>query len=99
MARRMLLVRAPLEDSLTHEQVQPGAQDIVRDARSAELLEATSPHQGVAHDDQRPPLAHDVQGARDWTSHIRKAFPSHSSTSPRRFHHTSNEITLSLASC
>jgi hypothetical protein len=65
-AGRMLLVRAPLDDFGVRQTLQARRQHVGRDVEARlELVEAPHAAKQVAQDQQRPPIADDVERARD----------------------------------
>jgi hypothetical protein len=65
-ARRMLLIGTPLEDAGVREAFEPRGQDVGGDGeRRLEVVEAALAQKHVAQDQQRPPVADDVERARD----------------------------------
>src|SRR5215813_2427602 len=63
MALGPLLIGLPLEDALVDELLQPGRQDVVGNPGGLEVLESASTEQGVAHNQQGPPLSDHVERA------------------------------------
>src|SRR5215813_3302812 len=64
MALRPLLIGLPLEDALVDELLQPGRKDVVRNPGGLKVIEPASAEEGVAHDEQGPPLSDHVERAR-----------------------------------
>jgi len=65
-ARRMLLIRAPLEDSGVGEALEPRGQHVGCDRqRRLEVVEPALAEKHVAQNEQRPPIADDVERAGD----------------------------------
>lgn len=63
---RSVLIRLPRQHARVDQQPQPFGQHLARDAQL--LLERVEPvhaARGVPHDQQRPPVAHDVEGLGD----------------------------------
>ncbi len=66
MAQRTLAVGDLAEDAGLDELLQPRRQHVARDAQVLlEVVEAAHAIEGVAHDQQRPRLAHDVERRGD----------------------------------
>lgn len=66
VARRRLLVAALFEDPLLGERLEPGREDGARDAEvDEEVVVAPDAVERVADDEERPPLADDLQRAGD----------------------------------
>src|SRR5262245_30815263 len=63
MALGPLLIWLSLEDALVDELLQPGRQDVVGNPGGLEVLESASTEQGVAHNQQGPPLSDHVERA------------------------------------
>ena len=72
MAQRALLVGDALDHAMLLQARQTGLQNVARDPEvRLELVEAPQPEQDVAHDQQRPALAHHLECAgdrQDWFS-------------------------------
>ncbi len=65
-ARRMLAVRSSLEDPGADQGPEPGGERVTRRAGAAHhLIEPAVAEEDLAHGQQSPLLAHDVQGAGD----------------------------------
>ncbi|GAA3432976.1 hypothetical protein GCM10018954_025790 [Kutzneria kofuensis] len=63
-----LLVALPVEDAVLDQRRQAGGEQVAGDADAPlELLEPPVAVERLAQDQQRPPLAHDLQRARDRT--------------------------------
>ena len=66
MARRALLVAAALEHALLDQALQPRLQHVARDPEAAlEVVEPPHASERVTQDEDRPPLAHDLERPRD----------------------------------
>ena len=66
MPRRALLVEPALEHALLHEAREPRLEHVAGDAEvRLDLVEAAQPEHHVAHDQQRPALADDLERAGD----------------------------------
>ena len=66
VARRVLLVEAPLEHALLEQPREARLQHVARDAEvGLDLVEAAQAQQHVAHDQQRPALADHLERAGD----------------------------------
>ena len=65
VARRVLVVEVLLEDAFRLEPAQAGGEDVARSARVArDRVEAADAERELPHDEQRPLLAEDLEGAR-----------------------------------
>ncbi len=72
--RRPLAVASPLQQSRANEPAQPARQDVGRNAEALmELVEASQSVQGIAQDQDAPPLAHALQAAGDRALHVAEA--------------------------
>ena len=79
-ARRTLAVGDPLEHALVDEVGEPLVEDVAGDAKSfLELVEPCHTHEGVADDQQAPPLADDLQALADGAVHLPEAGSLHGS--------------------
>jgi hypothetical protein len=75
---RVGLGRAPLEDAFGHQLAQARTQYVFCYSQFLlELAEAAPPEQGLAHDEQRPPLAHQFEGLCDGAGHVGKGHAFH----------------------
>jgi hypothetical protein len=78
VAQRRVLVGAALEDALVDQVVEPGGEHVAGDAEAAlPVVEAGDAEEGVAHDQQRPPLPHHLECARDRARHVGEGGPAH----------------------
>ncbi len=76
------LVAAALKDPVAHERLETGGEDVAGDTQAAlEVLEAPDTEEGVAQHEERPPLAHDLEGSGDRTIHPGEACATHICTS------------------
>src|SRR5690606_15058530 len=74
-----LVVAAALHDPGLAEGVQPVREDVAGDAETTlEVVEPGHAEQGVADDQERPPLADDLERAGDRAVHVRERSPAHS---------------------
>jgi hypothetical protein len=70
VARRALAVEPALEQPGLHEAIEPPGQHVGSDAEALlEFVEAPQPVQGVAQDEDAPPLAHMLEAAGDRAGH------------------------------
>jgi beta-phosphoglucomutase-like phosphatase (HAD superfamily) len=94
----MLLVRHPGQNAVLDQPVQTLREDIARDAEAClELIEAADYQQCVAHDQQTPPLADDLEALGDRAMHSLKAGSLHrSSIEIRRLHKQTDAIIFDL---
>jgi hypothetical protein len=70
---------APLEDAAVDQVLEARGQHVAGDAQPAlPLVEPGDPQERVADDQQRPPLAHHVEGAGDRARHLGERRPAHS---------------------
>ena len=61
-----ILVEAALQDSVADEGLEAGGEDVAGDPEPAlEVLEAADAEEGVAQDEEGPPLPHDLEGSGD----------------------------------
>ena len=67
-----------LQNALLDQMVEPLGEHLARDAEiGLDLVEAIHPDPNVAHDQRRPRLTDDVQGARDRARHRTELRPLH----------------------
>ncbi len=70
-----------LEDAVIDQMLEPGGQDVLRDAEAAlEVPEAAGAEEGVAHDEQGPPVSQGLEGLADPAVHLGEARPPHGPT-------------------
>src|SRR5205085_10653153 len=81
VARRVVLVLDARQHVLLDQPLQALREDVAGDAEPLlEVVEAAHAEQGVAHDQQAPPFAHDLEGAGDGAVHVFEAGPTHVTT-------------------
>src|SRR3989440_12550152 len=65
-----LLVAPALEDAVAHQRLEPGGEHVAGDAEAAlEVLETADAEEGIPQHEERPPLAHDLEGTGHGTVH------------------------------
>ncbi len=80
VARRAFAVAASLEKTGLDQSRKAPRQHVGRDAQALlELVEARQPVQGIAEDENAPPLADPFQAAGDRALHFAEAFALHGS--------------------
>lgn len=80
-AGRALAVGDPFEDALVDEMGQSLVEHVAGDAQSfLELVETCDTHEGVADDQQAPPLADDLQALADGAVHLPETGSLHDSS-------------------
>src|SRR5262249_21980819 len=78
VARRVFAVTAALEKASVDQRVEPSRQHVGRDAETLlELIEARQPVQGIAQNEDAPPLAHALEAAGNGADHALKALSLH----------------------
>ena len=78
VARRMLVVGNPLEDAFVDEVGESLVEHVAGDAKAfLELVETRHAQEGVADDQQAPPLADDFQALADGAVHLPEAGSLH----------------------
>ena len=84
VARRMLVVGHPLEDAFVDEVGEALVEHVAGDAKPfLEVVETRHAHEGVANDQQAPPLADDLQALADGAVHLPEAGSLHKFQSSR----------------
>ena len=78
VARRMLAVAPALQQPGLDQRIEPPRQHVGGDAEALlELIEARQAVQGVAQDEDAPPLAHPLEAAGDRARHVVEALALH----------------------
>ena len=78
VARRVFAVTAALEKPGVDQRVEPSRQHVRRDAETLlELIETRQPVQGIAQNEDTPPLAHALEAAGNRADHAAKALSLH----------------------
>ena len=73
-----ILVEAALQNPVADEGLEAGGEDVAGDPEPAlEVLEAADAEEGVAQDEERPPLPHDLEGPGHRTVHPGEARTTH----------------------
>jgi hypothetical protein len=76
-----LVVGAAFEDAGLHQRVEPAGQHVAGDAEAfTEVVEAGDAQEGVAQDEQGPPLADHLQRPGDRAVHVLEGGSSHRAT-------------------
>src|SRR5262245_11606374 len=67
-----------LEDPVVDQMLEPCGEDVLGDAEAAlEVPETTDAEEGVAHDEEGPPVPQDLEGLTDPAVHVGEALPPH----------------------
>jgi hypothetical protein len=78
VARRVFAVTAALEKAGVDQRAEPSRQHVGCDAETfLELIEARQPVQGIAQNEDAPPLAHALEAAGNRADHAAEAFSLH----------------------